>query len=40
MQLREEALQEQGADLDTVSGATETSVSYRESLRAAIEEWK
>lgn len=40
VQLREEALQEQGSDLDTVSGATETSVSYRDSLRAAIEEWK
>lgn len=40
VQLREEALQEQGYDLDTVSGATETSVSYRDSLRAAIEEWK
>jgi len=40
VQLREEALQEQGYDLDTVSGATETSVSYRDSLRAAIEEWQ
>jgi uncharacterized protein with FMN-binding domain len=40
VQLREEALQEQGYDLDTVSGATETSVSYRDSLRAAIEEWR
>jgi len=39
-QLREEALREQGADLDTVSGATETSESYRGSLRAAIERMK
>jgi len=39
-QLRAEALREQGADLDTVSGATETSESYRRSLRAAIERMK
>ncbi|MEV0717314.1 FMN-binding protein [Asanoa sp. NPDC050611] len=39
-QMREEALREQGADLDTVSGATETSESYRESLRVAIERMK
>jgi uncharacterized protein with FMN-binding domain len=38
--LGEEALREQGADLDTVSGATETSESYRESLRVAIERMK
>jgi uncharacterized protein with FMN-binding domain len=38
--MREEALREQGADLDTVSGATETSESYRESLRVAIERMK
>jgi uncharacterized protein with FMN-binding domain len=38
--LREEALREQGADLDTVSGATETSESYKESLRVAIERMK
>jgi uncharacterized protein with FMN-binding domain len=35
--LREEALREQGANLDTVSGATETCDSYEQSLRAAIE---
>ncbi|GAA1892414.1 hypothetical protein GCM10009687_72120 [Asanoa iriomotensis] len=39
-QMREEALREQGANLDTVSGATETSESYRESLRVAIERMK
>ena len=39
-QLREEALREQGANLDTVSGATETSESYRASLRVAIERMK
>jgi uncharacterized protein with FMN-binding domain len=39
-QLREEALREQGASLDTVSGATETSESYQESLRVAIERMK
>ncbi|MFC0504309.1 FMN-binding protein [Micromonospora costi] len=32
-----EVVRRQGADLDTVSGATETSDSYRRSLRAAIE---
>ncbi|MEV0730134.1 FMN-binding protein [Polymorphospora sp. NPDC050346] len=35
--LRAEALREQGADLDTVSGATYTSQSYRESLQGAID---
>ena len=39
-QLRDEAIREQGANLDTVSGATETSESYRESLRVAIERMK
>ncbi|MGK5742080.1 FMN-binding protein [Micromonospora sp. URMC 103] len=33
-----EVVRKQGADLDTVSGATETSESYRRSLRAAIEQ--
>ncbi|MEV1330699.1 FMN-binding protein [Micromonospora costi] len=33
-----EVVRRQGADLDTVSGATETSESYRRSLRAAIEQ--
>lgn len=35
--LREEALRAQSADIHTVSGATETSEGYRESLRAAID---
>jgi uncharacterized protein with FMN-binding domain len=39
-QLRDEAIREQGANLDTVSGATETSESYKESLRVAIERMK
>ncbi|GIF76953.1 FMN-binding protein [Asanoa siamensis] len=39
-QLGEEAVREQGADLDTVSGATETSEAYKESLRRAIERMK
>jgi uncharacterized protein with FMN-binding domain len=39
-QLRDEAIREQGANLDTVSGATETSESYQESLRVAIERMK
>ncbi|MGN9808882.1 FMN-binding protein [Micromonospora sp. BQ11] len=30
-------VQEQGADLDTVSGATATSTSYKQSLQAAID---
>ncbi|MEV4624099.1 FMN-binding protein [Asanoa sp. NPDC049573] len=38
--LRDEAIREQGANLDTVSGATETSESYKESLRVAIERMK
>lgn len=36
-QLIEETLQAQSADIDTVSGATITSVGYRESLQAAID---
>lgn len=36
-QLRAEALREQSADLDTVSGATATSESYVASLQAAID---
>lgn len=36
-QLREEALQAQSADIDTVSGATSTSDSYVKSLQAAID---
>ncbi|MEV4534722.1 FMN-binding protein [Asanoa sp. NPDC049518] len=39
-QLGDEAVREQGADLDTVSGATETSESYKESLRVAIDRMK
>jgi uncharacterized protein with FMN-binding domain len=35
--LRDEALQAQNADIDTVSGATYTSDGYRESLQAAID---
>ena len=35
--LQEEALQAQSADIDTVSGATETSESYKTSLQAAID---
>jgi uncharacterized protein with FMN-binding domain len=35
--LREEALRAGSADVDVVSGATYTSRSWRESLRAAIE---
>ena len=35
---RREAVQEQSADLDTVSGATDTSDSYKESLQSAIEQ--
>ncbi|MET8123052.1 FMN-binding protein [Micromonospora sp. NPDC005189] len=33
-----EVVQKQSANVDTVSGATETSNSYRQSLRAAIEQ--
>jgi uncharacterized protein with FMN-binding domain len=36
-QLREEALQAQSAKIDTVSGATQTSESYEQSLQAAID---
>ncbi|SNT65966.1 Uncharacterized protein, contains FMN-binding domain [Asanoa hainanensis] len=39
-QLGDEAVREQGADLDTVSGATETSEAYMESLRKAIDRMK
>ncbi|GIF68278.1 hypothetical protein Ais01nite_63130 [Asanoa ishikariensis] len=39
-QLGDEAVREQGADLDTVSGATETSEAYKESLRKAIDRMK
>ena len=35
--LQEEAIKAQSADIDTVTGATETSESYKTSLRAAIE---
>jgi uncharacterized protein with FMN-binding domain len=35
--LREEALQAQSADIDTVSGATQTSESYANSLQAALD---
>jgi uncharacterized protein with FMN-binding domain len=36
-QLREEALQAQSAHIDTVSGATQTSESYQQSMQAAID---
>jgi uncharacterized protein with FMN-binding domain len=36
-QLREEALRAQSAKIDTVSGATQTSESYEQSLQAAID---
>ena len=36
-QLREEALQAQSSHIDTVSGATQTSESYIQSLQAAID---
>jgi uncharacterized protein with FMN-binding domain len=36
-QLREEALQAQSAKIDTVSGATQTSESYIQSLQAALD---
>jgi uncharacterized protein with FMN-binding domain len=35
--LREQALEAQSADIDSVSGATITSDAYRESLQAAID---
>ncbi|KOV78684.1 hypothetical protein ADL03_39170 [Nocardia sp. NRRL S-836] len=35
--LRQEALQAQSADIDTVSGATATSEGYQRSLQAAID---
>ncbi|MDT8915634.1 FMN-binding protein [Amycolatopsis sp. PS_44_ISF1] len=35
--LREEALQAQSANIDTVSGATQTSESYIRSLQAALD---
>lgn len=35
--LRQEALQKQSADIDSVSGATVTSDGYRESLQAALD---
>ncbi len=35
--LEEEAVAEQGADLDTVSGATYTSRAYADSLQAALD---
>jgi uncharacterized protein with FMN-binding domain len=35
--LREEALRAQSADIDTVSGATQTSESYAKSLQAALD---
>ncbi|MGH8919959.1 MAG: FMN-binding protein, partial [Actinomycetes bacterium] len=36
-QLREETLQAQSANIDTVSGATQTSESYIQSLQAALD---
>ncbi|MEU3545739.1 FMN-binding protein [Streptomyces longwoodensis] len=36
-ELRSEALRAQGADIDTVSGATYTSDGYRESLQSALD---
>jgi uncharacterized protein with FMN-binding domain len=35
--LQEEAIKAQSADIDTVTGATETSESYKKSLQAAID---
>ncbi|WP_290062193.1 FMN-binding protein [Amycolatopsis solani] len=35
--LQEEAMQAQSADIDTITGATETSESYKTSLQAAID---
>jgi uncharacterized protein with FMN-binding domain len=37
--LRQEALDAQSANIDTVSGATYTSEAYRESLQSAIDRW-
>jgi len=39
-QLDQETVQAQSADIDTVSGATCTSDGYRQSLQAAIDQWK
>lgn len=39
-QLADEAVRTQSADLHTVSGATATSESYRQSLRGAIDRWR
>jgi uncharacterized protein with FMN-binding domain len=36
--LREEALQARSANIDTVSGATYTSVGYAQSLQAALDQ--
>lgn len=36
-QLQQEALQAQSANIDTISGATQTSDSYKTSLQAAID---
>ncbi|MEV6623267.1 FMN-binding protein [Amycolatopsis sp. NPDC051106] len=35
--LQQEAMKAQSADIDTITGATETSESYKTSLRAAID---
>ncbi|UOX85573.1 FMN-binding protein [Amycolatopsis sp. FBCC-B4732] len=35
--LQDEAMQAQSADIDTITGATETSESYKTSLQAAID---
>ncbi|EOD63191.1 hypothetical protein H480_38380 [Amycolatopsis vancoresmycina DSM 44592] len=35
--LQEEAIKAQSADIDTITGATETSESYKTSLQAAID---
>jgi uncharacterized protein with FMN-binding domain len=37
--LRQEALDAQSANIDTVSGATYTSDAYAESLQSAIDQW-
>lgn len=39
-QLADEAVRTQSANLHTVSGATATSESYRQSLRGAIDRWR
>ncbi|WP_370971573.1 FMN-binding protein [Amycolatopsis sp. cg9] len=36
--LQDEAMQAQSADIDTITGATETSESYKTSLQAAIDQ--